>query len=167
MEPILVGVTIYGERFECFPLTQYALQAIFIPWNKHEWLRENAVALERLVSCAVEYTNDFADWWNDLTMEEQISVDAYVQLLEQKGAQLPYPYSSGVNGSRHSHMRELRVQHQGEPYRVLYAFDPRRMAILLIGGCKGGDDRWYEKFVPLADNLYDEHLDILVREGEL
>ena len=55
-------------------------------------------------------------------------------------------------------MRELRIQHQGDPYRVLYAFDPRRMAILLIGGCKTGNDRWYEEWVPVADYLYDEHL---------
>jgi hypothetical protein len=117
------------------------------------------------LSCEVEYTDNFADWWNDLAAEEQISVDAYVQLLEQKGPQLRHPYSSGVKGSRHSHMRELRVQHQGEPYRVLYAFDPRRIAILLIGGCKSGDGRWYEKFVPLADTIYDAHLEILKREG--
>ena len=64
-------------------------------------------------------------------------------------------------------MRELRIQHQGKPYRVLYAFDPRRMAILLIGGCKAGDDRWYDKFAPMADRLYDEHLEILRKEGEL
>ena len=56
-------------------------------------------------------------------------------------------------------MRELRIQHRGDPYRVLYAFDPRRMAILLIGGCKTGDARWYEKIVPVADDLYDEHLE--------
>ncbi|MCZ0954801.1 MAG: type II toxin-antitoxin system RelE/ParE family toxin [Rhodospirillaceae bacterium] len=43
-------------------------------------------------------------------------------------------------------------------YRVLYAFDPRRTAILLIGGCKTGDDRSYEKMVPIAEDLYDEHL---------
>jgi hypothetical protein len=48
-------------------------------------------------------------------------------------------------------MRELRVQHQGRPYRILYVFDPRRVAILLLGGDKTGDDRWYEKNVPLAD----------------
>jgi len=119
------------------------------------------------VSCEVEYTSDFEDWWNGLTAEEQVSVDAYVQLLEQQCAQLRYPYCSGINGSRHSHMRELRVQHQGEPYRVLYAFDPRRVAILLTGGCKSGDGRWYDKFVPLADRLYDEHIDSLKREGEM
>jgi hypothetical protein len=62
-------------------------------------------------------------------------------------------------------MRELRVQHAGSPYRVLYAFDPRRHAILLIGGCKVGDDRWYQVHVPVADNLYDEHVEELTKEG--
>jgi hypothetical protein len=62
-------------------------------------------------------------------------------------------------------MRELRIQHKGEPYRVLYAFDPRRTAILLIGGNKGGNDRWYEEFVPRADKLYEDHLAVLVKEG--
>jgi len=62
-------------------------------------------------------------------------------------------------------MRELRVQHRGRPYRVLYAFDPRRVALLLIGGEKTGDDRWYERFVPIADRLYDEHLRTIKREG--
>jgi len=50
-------------------------------------------------------------------------------------------------------MRELRIQHQGRPYRVLYAFDPRRCAILLLGGDKTGDDHWYERHIPLADRL--------------
>jgi hypothetical protein len=62
-------------------------------------------------------------------------------------------------------MRELRVQHRGHPYRVLYAFDPRRVAILLIGGDKTGHDRWYEQFVLVADRLYDRHLETLKREG--
>ena len=62
-------------------------------------------------------------------------------------------------------MRELRIQHEGEPYRVLYAFDPVRSAILLIGGNKKGNDRWYREFVPIADKLYDEHLTELKNEG--
>lgn len=61
-------------------------------------------------------------------------------------------------------MRELRIQHEGRPYRVLYAFDPRRTAILLIGGDKTGNDRWYDEFVPKADKLYDDHLDTLEKE---
>src|SRR6266536_3445086 len=72
----------------------------------------------------------------------------------------------GSCNSTHDHMRELRVQHQGEPYRVLYAFDPRRTAILLIGGNKTGDDRWYDTFVPIADRLYDEHIAAIHKEAE-
>lgn len=64
-------------------------------------------------------------------------------------------------------MRELRTQHDGRPYRTLYAFDPRRVAILLIGGDKTGDGRWYERMVPVADRLYDEHLEELKQEGFL
>jgi hypothetical protein len=62
-------------------------------------------------------------------------------------------------------MKELIVQHAGRPYRILYAFDPRRSAILLIGGDKTGKNRWYEEFVPVADELYDEHLELLRKEG--
>ena len=62
-------------------------------------------------------------------------------------------------------MRELRVQYAGEPYRIFYAFDPRRTAILLIGGGKVGDDRFYERMVPLADRLYDAYLVEIRREG--
>lgn len=95
---------------------------------------------------------------DDLYGAGQEDVAATVHLLEQKGPQLPFPHRSGINGSKHNHMRELRVQHKGDPYRVLYAFDPRRMAILLLGGDKTGDDDWYDKNVPIADKLYDEHL---------
>ena len=107
----------------------------------------------------VEYTDEFGEWWDSLSEEEQISIDASVRLLEQMGPTLGNPHSSKINGSRHSHMRELRTQHEGRPLRTLYAFDPRRTAILLIGGDKTGDDRWYETYVPIADRLYDEHLE--------
>ena len=93
------------------------------------------------------------------------AVFASVGLLEMHGPQLGHPHSSGIASSRHSRMRELRAQHRGRPLRVLYAFDPRRAAILLIGGDKTGNDRWYEEFVPRADRLYDEHLAELKREG--
>ena len=57
-------------------------------------------------------------------------------------------------------MRELRIQHRGRPYRVLYAFDPRRSAILLLGGDKTGDDRWYVVNIPVADRLYAKTLSL-------
>ena len=64
-------------------------------------------------------------------------------------------------------MRELRIQSGGRPLRVFYAFDPRRTAILLIAGDKTGDDRFYTRYVPIADNLYDEYIEELREEGLL
>ena len=63
-------------------------------------------------------------------------------------------------------MRELRIQHEGRPYRVVYAFNPKRDALLLIGGDKTGNNRWYEIYIPIADRLYDKHLDELEKENE-
>ena len=113
----------------------------------------------------VEYTNEFGGWWIELAEDEQDDVAAFVELLIEQGPVLSFPYSSGVQSSRHAHMRELRVQSGGKPIRVFYAFDPRRSAILLIGGNKSGDGRFYQRFVPLADGLYDEHLDVLRKDG--
>jgi hypothetical protein len=113
----------------------------------------------------VEHTDEFGVWWEGLDESEQESVYAVVILLEALGPNLRYPHSSGVETSRHGYMRELRVQYHGRPFRVLYAFDPRRVAILLIGGDKTGHDRWYERFVPVADRLYERHLETLKGEG--
>jgi hypothetical protein len=106
----------------------------------------------------VEYTDEFGAWWETLGEDERIRITASVGLLELRGPSLPFPHSSGINGSRHGHMRELRVQVGGRPLRVLYAFDPRRVAILLIGGDKTGDDDFYARLIQVADRLYDEHL---------
>ena len=61
----------------------------------------------------------------------------------------------------------MRTQSGGRPLRTLYAFNPLRSAILLIGGEKTGDDRWYEKFVPIADRLFEEHPLDLKKEGSI
>jgi hypothetical protein len=111
----------------------------------------------------VEFTDAFGDWWESLTTNEQDSVAMVVSLLEQFGPSFRRPFSDVVATSRHRNMKELRVQHAGRPYRVLYAFDPRRTALLLIGGDKTGNNRWYEVFVPIADTLFDAHLKSLKR----
>jgi hypothetical protein len=113
----------------------------------------------------VEYTDEFFQWWQRLSEHEHIDLTACIGLLEEQGPNLKFPHSSGINGSGHSHMRELRIQHAGEPYRILYAFDPRRTAILLIGGNKTGKDNWYKKYILIADKLYQEHINILSEEG--
>jgi hypothetical protein len=117
------------------------------------------------VSWNVEHTNEFETWWNDLDEGRQDDVTAAVLLLMEQGPQLPFPYSSGVEGSKHPHMRELRVQSGGKPVRVFCAFDPRRSAILLVGGDKTGANRFYKRMIPLADRLYDIYIEELQREG--
>ena len=113
----------------------------------------------------VEYTAEFQAWWNELGEAAQDAVDRAVHLLEARGPTLPFPYSSDVRGSRHGNMRELRIQASGDPVRVFYAFDPRRVALLLIGGNKGGDDQFYDRMVPIADRIYDDHLRGLEEEA--
>ena len=88
------------------------------------------------------------EWWAELSEQEQDDVTSIVELLEEMGPKLPFPYSSGVEGSRHRHMRELRIQAHGDPLR--------------IGGNKTGQEkRFYKTMIPKADALYDEHLNTL------
>lgn len=113
----------------------------------------------------VEFTDEFGEWWDGLSPAEQDAIAASVSILRQLGPGLPRPHADTVRDSKHSNMRELRTQCQGRPIRTFYAFDPRRSAILLIGGNKTGNDRFYEEMIPLADRLYDEHLRQLTEEG--
>ena len=117
------------------------------------------------MSWNVEHTDEFREWWSDLADGQQEDVSAVVLLLMEQGPHLPFPYSSAIAGSRHGHMREPRVQSGGRPIRVFYAFDPRRTAILLTGGDKTGDDRFYERTRPLADALYDTYIEEIRKEG--
>src|SRR6476646_5905039 len=113
----------------------------------------------------VEFSDEFGAWWDGLTAAEQKNVDFTVSILQEVGPTLRMPHSSGVEISRHRHMRELRIQHEGRPYRVLYAFDPRRTALLLVGGDKTGNPGWYDVWVPIADRLYDAVIKELEDEG--
>ena len=113
----------------------------------------------------VEYTAEFGGWWDTLSEQEQEEIQAKVELLEEHGPVLPRPHSDVITTSRHSNMKELRGRAASALLRVLYAFDPRRTAILLIGGDKSGNPRWYEDYVPIADALFDQHLKQLEKEG--
>lgn len=115
----------------------------------------------------VEYTDEFEAWWRDLTQEQQEALDDRVTLLAEHGPSLKRPVVGEVESSRHANMKELIVSRSGA-LRVLFAFDPRRMAILLLGGDKSGEwSEWYESAVPQADDLYDAHLKELRDEGLL
>jgi hypothetical protein len=114
----------------------------------------------------VEFTDEFGLWWDGLTAGEQDSANFGVRLLQEFGPALRRPHADTLEGSEYPNMRELRCQHEGRPYRVLYAFDPRRVGILLIGGDKTGNSRWYEEIIPRADAIYKEHLSGLKRGTE-
>jgi hypothetical protein len=114
----------------------------------------------------VEYTDQFGEWFTGLDEDEQESVVIAVEVLQERGPGLGRPLVDTIKTSRHANMKELRPR--GGSLRILFAFDPRRMAILLIGGDKSGRwASWYQEAVPLADRLYDEHLAALTEEGLL
>lgn len=114
----------------------------------------------------VEFTDELEVFWDSISASWQDEIDKVIHLLEECGPRISRQYSQPINGSVFSHMMELRIQCQGHPIRILYAFDPRRVAILLCGGDKKGDDRWYDKNVSKADELYRQHLLQLDKERE-
>lgn len=117
-----------------------------------------------MMSWNVDYTDEFGEWWVTLTEAQQREIDSDVSLLMERGPRLGRPAVDSVKGSRHSNMKELRTQAGGDPLRTFFAFDPNRSAILLIGGDKTGDKRFYDRLIPIADALYDEHLRLLDEE---
>ena len=113
----------------------------------------------------VEYTDEFEMWWHSLSEVQQDDLAVSVELLRTFGPHLSRPYADTVKGARFSNLKELRTQSQGRPLRTFFVFDPRRCAILLIGGDKTGDGRFYETMLPLAERLYEDHLKELEDEG--
>jgi hypothetical protein len=89
----------------------------------------------------VEYTDEFGRWWDALSADEQVEINAKVILLQERGPVLPRPHSDVIVTSRHANMKELRGSVGEAELRVLYAFDPKRSAILLIGGDKHGNNK--------------------------
>jgi hypothetical protein len=106
----------------------------------------------------VTVTDEFVAWYESLSEAEQDRVALTIGLLEERGVTLPFPYSSSIKGATFA-LRELRTQADGDPLRTLYAFDPSRQAVLLIGGDKTGDDRFYERMIPIAERIWNEYLE--------
>ena len=102
-------------------------------------------------------SDEFVEWFESLDEGDTDAVARVVDMLELQGPTLPFPYSSAINGSRIA-LRELRIQSGGAPLRVLYAFDPVRRAVLLLGGDKTGDKRFYDRLVPRAEQIFGQYL---------
>lgn len=110
------------------------------------------------MSWEVEGTEQFEGWYLECDDAAQEDIEAAVELLEEYGPTLGRPAVDTLNGSKYPNMKELRVQSNGRPLRIFFAFDPRRTAILLLGGDKTGNAHFYDEFIPIADRLYAEHL---------
>ena len=111
-----------------------------------------------------DFDTEFEGWAEDL----QDELLAHVQLLAEFGPHLGRPTVDTLKGSRHVNMKELRFSWSGQVWRVAFAFDPRRQAILLVGGDKGGADqrRFYKRLLAVADVRYDDHLLILGQQNK-
>jgi len=111
---------------------------------------------------AVQSVVEFERWFLNLESAIRVEIAAKISLLQQVGPTLGRPHADTLKGSAYPNMKELRIQIGGEPWRVFFAFDPRRSAILLVGGNKGGDGRFYEVNLPIADERYRDHLATLI-----
>jgi hypothetical protein len=107
----------------------------------------------------IEVSDEFKEWYDSLTDEECGSVHNVIEALAAVGPALGRPQVDTLRGSRFANMKELRVQHQGRPYRILFVFDPRRCAYLILGGDKTGDAQWYTDAIWRADQIYAKHLE--------
>lgn len=108
---------------------------------------------------------DFEKWLYQQEARVRVSITASAKLLSQFGPTLGRPRVDTLKGSKLMNLKELRVQHQGEPWRVLFVFDPKRRAILLVGGNKQGNAHWYKEAIPIAEKRYERHLVEMEREN--
>jgi len=107
------------------------------------------------MSWDVESTPEYDKWFARLPVDSQVEIVARVDVLREKGPGLGRPLVDSVKGSKHPNMKELRIG----TIRILFAFDPQRTALLLVGGNKRGQwQAWYRKAIKVADRLYDRHL---------
>ena len=109
----------------------------------------------------VLFEQPFEMWFLELSTEEKIDILAIIKVLEEYGPQLSRPHVDTLKGSKLKNLKELRVQHAGAPYRILFVFDPLRQAVLLCGGNKTSDKRFYDRMIPIAEKNYQQYLEEL------
>lgn len=118
------------------------------------------------MSWPVEVTDEFIAWYDTLDAHDEDKVVAAIDRLEELGPALGRPTVDTIQGSHLPNLKELRPA--ASAIRILFAFDPRRVAILLLGGDKRGEwGAWYARMIPRAEQLYADHLAELRREGFL
>ncbi|HNG73407.1 MAG TPA: type II toxin-antitoxin system RelE/ParE family toxin [Candidatus Obscuribacter sp.] len=105
--------------------------------------------------------DNFVVWLDEQEEERRIKILGHLDLLEERGPLLGRPYVDTIKGSKIPNLKELRVQHKTEPIRILFAFDPKQQAVIILGGSKQADKRWYDTNIPISEKLFFEHLEKL------
>ena len=108
----------------------------------------------------VSFADEFELEFDALAPEVQDAIFARMLLLEREGPSLGRPHADTLTGSTHANMKELRCTAAGGVWRIAFAFDPDRQAILLVGGDKSGgsEKRFYKQLIARADDRFDRHL---------
>jgi hypothetical protein len=109
----------------------------------------------------VLFDEGFASWLDTISEGLRRKILGHVELLERFGPNLGRPKVDTVRDSNYPNMKEPRIQYKGDPWRVLFAFDPERRAILLIGGNKATSKRWMTEAISIADERFSRHLESL------
>ncbi len=109
-------------------------------------------------------TELFGNWFASIDLDAQEDIVVIAGILKEIGPKLGRPYVDTVEESKHKNMKELIVQSKGRPFRIFFAFDPKRTGVLLIGGDKTGKKRFYKEMIPKADKLYSKYLEDLKNE---
>lgn len=114
----------------------------------------------------LERTKEIADWVKNLDDDAKEAILKVLFILQKLGPSLGRPYVDTIKESKHQNMKELRIQNKKRVFRIFFVFDPKRKAILLVGGDKKGDKRFYKKMIPIADTLYDKYLLKMEKKNE-
>lgn len=105
------------------------------------------------------YLDEFSTWLDGQEEDLQDEALSHLEMLKDRGPLLSRPYADTLKGSKIANLKELRFSYKGAPIRILFAFDPRKQGVIILGGDKTGDKRWYEKNIPIAEKLYKAHLE--------
>ncbi|MBX9772758.1 MAG: type II toxin-antitoxin system RelE/ParE family toxin [Candidatus Obscuribacterales bacterium] len=112
------------------------------------------------------YLDEFSDWLDGQAEDLQDEALSYLEMLKDRGPLLSRPYADTLKGSKIANLKELRFSYKGAPIRILFAFDPRKQGVIILGGDKTGDKRWYEKNITIAEKLYATHLEKQCKQRE-
>lgn len=113
----------------------------------------------------IAFDPNFRIWFYEQEPGLQDEMFAVIKILAESGPKLGRPRVDTLKGSSFKNMKELRIQYQGDPWRILFAFDPQRQAVLLVGGNKSGNNRWYKENLPIAEKRYEQYLEIFEEEN--